>query len=127
VFGRTAVVERITSRAYSVMGQMDRVLERRGRVGRLSPGLWRSCVMSVSSEPDPEGRQGSVGVAVVEPESRGIDRSCSAEHADGHVARGRHDLRGSAARWKVRLVAAQTTVVRGIAAAPPAARIGCVT
>ena len=61
MFGRTAVVERITSRAYSVTGQMDRVLERRGRVGRLSPGLWRSCVMSVSSEPDPEGRQGSVG------------------------------------------------------------------
>jgi hypothetical protein len=41
-------------------------------------GLWRSCVMSVSSEPDPEGRQGSVGVAAVEPERGGIDRSCSA-------------------------------------------------
>jgi hypothetical protein len=80
---------------YSVTGQMDRVLERRGRVGRLSPGLWRSCVMSVSSEPDPEGRQGSVGVAAVEPERGGeVDQPCPAQHANGQVAQAGHDLRG---------------------------------
>jgi hypothetical protein len=47
-----------------------------------------------------------VGVAAVEPERGGIDRSCSASTPMARVAHGCHDLRGRAARWKVRLVAA---------------------
>jgi hypothetical protein len=76
-------------------------------------------------EPDPEGRQGSVGVAAVEPERRGIDRSCSAEHADGQVAHGCHDLR-AALPLEGEAGGGVGDVVRGIAAAS-AARTGCVT
>jgi hypothetical protein len=53
--------------------------------------------MSGSSEGDPEGGQGSGGVAGVVTEGSGeVDRPRPAEHADDQVAQARHDLRGGA-------------------------------
>jgi hypothetical protein len=57
------------------------------------PGLRRSVVMSVSSESDPEGGQGSAGVTGVAAERGGeVDRPRLAEHADDQVAQAGHDV-----------------------------------
>jgi hypothetical protein len=55
--------------------------------------LQRPCVMSGSSQTDPEGGQGSVGVAAVVTQRGGeVARPGAAEYADSQVAQGRHDL-----------------------------------
>jgi hypothetical protein len=52
--------------------------------------------MSVSSEGDPEGGQGSAWVTGVLAEGGSeVDRPGAAERADGEVAQARHDLRAS--------------------------------
>jgi hypothetical protein len=57
-------------------------------------GLRRSCVMSVSSESDPEGGQGSAWVAGVVAQGGGeVDRPGPAERSKGEVAQAGHDLR----------------------------------
>jgi hypothetical protein len=58
-----------------------------------APGLRRYVAMSVSSEADPEGGEGSAGVAGVAAQRGGdVDRPCPTELADDQVAQGRHDV-----------------------------------
>jgi hypothetical protein len=65
-----------------------------GRLGVFpKQGLRRSVVMSVSSEADPEGGQGSAWVAGVAAQRGGeVDRPRPAQHPDDQVAQGRHDV-----------------------------------
>ncbi len=59
----------------------------------LVAGLRRSVVMSVSSEVDPEGGEGSAWVAGVAAQGGSeVDRPRPAEHADHQVAQDRHDV-----------------------------------